>query len=501
LPAVLSPQPLVLRPLGRPRASRERGPGFPFLEEGSVKQLTLSRSLKNVDPLARFRVYSPAPRWVSAQAGYTTEPPGLAERLRFEARFDNEVVELFQRWHDGRFLIPRGLYRGPMDGVDDCRSNGIPYKFGLALQARDDEQARVIAEGRMLLRQGESFILQSPTGSGKSVIACAWIHEAQTAALVVVPKDDLVQQWRDELARFLALPVKKVGVWQQDKVQLEGRPVVVGSLASLAIPGRYPPHLAERFGLVVFDEVHRLGAPEFSRVAGMFPARLRVGLSATPDRKDGKELLFQAHIGPVAVVGQDLPMTPRVLRYRTTWRCPRRKTWDGSIEPIPHAPGKVTHVIKSLVKHQERNGLLTSIVKTGFERGRRQVVFTELLGAHAESLRLMFLSAGIPESAVALYAGTMRKAALEAAAKVPVIIATYGKMAEGTNIPELDMAVFATPRADVRQTAGRVLRYLPGKRQPVLIDLLDDDSWVFESYAKSRLRWYRSIGAEVKDMA
>ena len=81
----------------------------------------------------------------------------------------------------------------------------------------------------------------------------------------------------------------------------------------------------------------------------------------------------------------------------------------------------------------------------------------------------------------------------------PIKLSTWSMMAEGTSIDELDTAVLAMPRGDVIQPVGRIRRLLDGKGFPLVIDLLDNDSPVYKSYGMKRLRWYKSIGADVEE--
>jgi superfamily II DNA or RNA helicase len=69
---------------------------------------------------------------------------------------------------------------------------------------------------------------------------------------------------------------------------------------------------------------------------------------------------------------------------------------------------------------------------------------------------------------------------------------------EATDIPWLDTCVLAAPRANVVQIVGRIRREYPDKKEPVVLDLVDVDSTVLRNYAEARMKWYKSLGAEVK---
>ena len=227
----------------------------------------------------------------------------------------------------------------------------------------------------------------------------------------------------------------------------------------------------------------------------MFFAGLRLGLSATPKRFDGKELLIQAHIGPVAIQANTILLKPRVGTYISPWRCPR--TYRGGINvKMPHTAGKCGHVITDITKHEGRNALIVKKILACYNAGRKTVIFSDRI-AHLELMRNTVCQAGVPVKDADLYISGKTKKELERTKIKPLIFATYGMMAEGTDIPWWDCCVLAAPRAAGKQAVGRILREYEGKPSPVVIDILDYDSPVFERYAASREWFYREVGADV----
>jgi len=99
-----------------------------------------------------------------------------------------------------------------------------------------------------------------------------------------------------------------------------------------------------------------------------------------------------------------------------------------------------------------------------------------------------------------VYSGSkeQKKKQREMAKIKPVILATYAMASEATDIPWLDTCVLAAPRADVVQIVGRIRREYEGKHDPVVLDLVDTDSKILTNYAKKRMKWYRSLGCEIK---
>lgn len=423
----------------------------------------------------------------------------VRKKFTFTSRYD-DVVKMYMDRKDG-ISLPRSVC--PL-GVEDKRVDGIAIKCTSKIKPRNADQVHFITESVKLLREGHSFIGEAPTGTGKTVMSIDIICQVGVKTLIVVPKEDLIKQWKEELIQFTDLTKEDIGFIQADKFDVAGKKVVIGMLHSLAIEGRYPAWLTNAFGLVVFDEVHRLGAETFSTVASLFNSKLRLGLSATPDRSDGKEVIFYSHIGPIRVRIKKAMLEPKVLVFNSPWRCPMRDTYDPRtgrrrIQKIPHTAGKTMHINKMLARSVERNKLITGLLVKAYNADRRIVVFSDLVD-HLNTLLVMTAKAGVPGKDMSLYIGGMSDKEYEKAKVKKIIFATFGMMAEGTNIPWLDTCVLCTPRSDVKQTVGRILREYPDKKEPVVIDIRDDDSPVFYGYARKRLVLYKSLQGNVKVM-
>jgi len=117
----------------------------------------------------------------------------------------------------------------------------------------------------------------------------------------------------------------------------------------------------------------------------------------------------------------------------------------------------------------------------------------------------------VPDEDIGYYVGTSasdgspyegglkaRKVQREQAKAKAVVLATYQMASEATDVPWWDTCVLAIPRSDVVQIVGRIRREYPGKTQPVVLDIVDGDSPVYEAFARKRLAWYKSIGCELR---
>lgn len=394
-------------------------------------------------------------------------------------------------------------------GKKDTRVRGHDCGIESKITPRDKEQARVIQESYDLLNQGISHIVRCPTGFGKSLVGLDVAAKINKPTLIIVPKDDLMEQWLNNIHKFLRIPQSRVGVIQQNVCDYNAKWVVVGMLHSLSKEGRYPADMYRYFGLVVVDECERVPTDSFGSVMEIFPAALRLGMSATPTRKDGKDLYLQAHIGPILVQSDSAPMEFKVIRYESSWECPRRKVVDNGVvkmKRVPHTAGKCGHVISSIIKHRPTNEKICWVAKAAYEKDRRIVIFSDRV-EHLEELFEICRQMGVPQKDMGYYVGarnvdgkkkTISRAEKEKVKHRKIIFATYGMLKYGTDIPWLDTLILASPRSDVEQIIGRIIRVWPGKKKPIAFDFNYSDSPVFAGYGKKRMSFYKSKGAEVK---
>ena len=136
---------------------------------------------------------------------------------------------------------------------------------------------------------GRRGVLELPTGSGKTVIGVKAIERCQTPTLVVVPTIDLLTQWRRILETEFDVPIGQLGGGEQN---VEGLTVSTYDSAYLRADD-----IGDRFGLVIFDEVHHLGGEGYREIARLLAAPARMGLTATFERPDGAHEVVSDLVG------------------------------------------------------------------------------------------------------------------------------------------------------------------------------------------------------------
>jgi superfamily II DNA or RNA helicase len=141
-------------------------------------------------------------------------------------------------------------------------------------------------------RAGRRAVVVLPTGAGKTHLAVMAIADARRSTLVLVPTLDLLRQWRGLLAASFRVPVGAIG----------GGEHVIEALTVSTYDSAYAhmEHLGRRFGFLVFDEAHHLPSESYALAAKQSLAPFRLGLTATPERSDGREGDYPALVGPIA---------------------------------------------------------------------------------------------------------------------------------------------------------------------------------------------------------
>lgn len=389
--------------------------------------------------------------------------------------------------------VPRGFYTNWLHRY-------VPGEFRYTLGAND-----VLPNDPWPLREGQPEVVQGcidemkrmefggaiaevPTGGGKTTIGCEISRRLGVKTLIITHTTVLRDQWVvDGINKFL--PNSRVGFIQADNYDVKDKDVVIGMLQSLALKDDYPPELYEEFGLIITDEVHLTGAAEFSRALPRFGARWLLGLSGTLQRKDRAENVFKYNIGGVVSgMSQVKIMEPHVYFVDT------RYTWFGGNRGLDR---QKNGFLKSIVDSDVRNEIIVRQAVKAAESGRQVLVLSERV-EHVKQLSAMIYQRLSPKGiSVGIMVGASTKAERDAGAKSQVICATVQLIGTGFNEPRLDTLIFATPIQDVTQPVGRILRVVEGKKQPLVLDLVDSRSEYGLIMGNARRKRYKAKGWKI----
>lgn len=165
----------------------------------------------------------------------------------------------------------------------------LPFTPRPHLEPREYQRAALAA----WMEADRRGVVVLPTGSGKTLVALLAIAQVGVWTLIVVPTLDLLAQWRRAVRDVLGAPAEAVGIYGGGKQEIA--PVTIITYDSAALHTRQ----LNRFGLLVFDEVHHLPASSYRLAAEGTVAPYRLGLSATPERTDGLETDLLELVGPI----------------------------------------------------------------------------------------------------------------------------------------------------------------------------------------------------------
>ena len=355
------------------------------------------------------------------------------------------------------------------------------------------------------------FRIQAPTGTGKTVIAAyvaGGLYGRKTLILSHMLR--LSQQWLETFRDILGVPEDRIGIVDGTRKDWRNKDVVISTLQTIGLhPGSMPEEFYKEFGVVIFDEVHKAGAPHFCQAAWQFPAAIRIGLSATHERKDGAHKVIENFLGPIAVTSQQEALPIRVY---PVWYTSRKTLWGDS-----HGARMLC-----LSRDGERNRRIAGLIKKAYDGGRQGIIVSESI-KHLELLMDMCEELGIPKDVMGQFTATKnttkqvqagerwqtvtKKKAQKASElerikkESQLLFCSYGMIKEGIDIPRLDFGLAATPRTDGIQLIGRLRRPHEGKKSPVLwIDIVDKRCDRSLRYHKCRLRDYDKCNADVVNL-
>jgi superfamily II DNA or RNA helicase len=381
---------------------------------------------------------------------------------------------------------------------------------GRAIDVSFQGQLRPEQEGAAQALLAQDYgVLSAGTAFGKTVVAAYLIAERAVNTLVLVHRQQLLDQWVARLTSFLGLEPKSIGQIGGGK-RKPGGLIDVALLQSLARQGLVD-ELVTDYGQVIVDECHHVPAGTFEMVARAARARYIIGLSATPTRKDGHQPILFMQCGPVRFRSDprrqaaERPFEHRAIVQPTGFVLPP----TGVPETVSAAGPSIQELYSLLAADHQRNALIVKDVSRAVRAGRSPVVLTERR-EHMETLADLLR----PEVAnvILLHGGlgakkrreiVQRLTALEAS-EDRVLVATGRYLGEGFDDARLDTLFLALPiswRGTLAQYAGRLHRLDEGKTEVIVYDYADLAVPVLARMHERRLRGYRAMGYEVSQAA
>lgn len=380
------------------------------------------------------------------------------------------------------------------------RSYGIS-KFGPAAKDRraDPARADIVFTGKLRAetRQLEAFekgvqafqehgggVLSLAPGFGKTVLGLAFSAQLKVRTMIIVHKEFLANQWRDRIKEFC--PGATIGRVQQDEMDTD-KDFVIAMIQTLCVREHAPDDF-DSIGLLIVDEAHHIGAAAFSQTMFKVAAKYTLGLTATPERKDGLTDILYWFMGPEFF---------RIQRENQKTTEVRMMYFDApefrEAPPVSRF-GKINMagMTTLLTEINLRNEFILKLIRDSLKEGRRVLVLSD------RREHCVWINSQFEFKISGLYYGGLSEKELEESSKKPVVIGTFAMAQEGLDIPVLDTVILSTPHSDVTQAVGRIMRETAGKvNNPLIYDIVDRWS-VFYSMAKKRTAFYRKAGFHIQ---
>ena len=415
------------------------------------------------------------------------------------------IISCFEE--DERFLI---LPRGCLEEIKkiceksnvklilkDKREKGIEvdYKFNGKLNKKQEKAMNGLISY-------ETGVLCATTGFGKTVVGANIISKLKTNTLVIVNRNNLLDQWKERLAYFLDIDKKEIGQCGASKENLNGK-LDVASFQSLFKKDNIE-ELVQNYGLVIVDECHHVAAYSFEKVLKAIRSKYVYGLTATPTRKDGWHKIIYMQCGDIRVrvsnkdLKQNKEMEHTVIVRKTNYKY----ILTEEKEKI-----QISEILNDMCHNVFRNSLIIEDINKCILEGRIPIVLTERI-EHLNILKEQLEKLNVP---VVIYKGNMGKKKTKEIQETikkadesnepRIILATSSSIGEGFDDSRLDTLFLTMPvswKGRIIQYVGRLHRDHEDKDKVIVYDYLDNMK-VLEKMYNRRLKGYKIAGYEITE--
>lgn len=336
--------------------------------------------------------------------------------------------------------------------------------------------------------KGDGGILEVPCGRGKTVMALKIISLLKKKTLIIVHKEFLMNQWIERAAEFI--PSARIGKIQGSIVDIHNKDIVIGMVQSL-YDKDYPASIFEEFGLTIVDEVHRICSEQFSRTLFKTITPYMLGISATVDRKDKLTKVLHMFMGDKIYSEQrenDDVVCVRAIEYKSA------DPEFNEVELDFRGSPKYSTMISKLCEYGPRSDFIVRILRDLLEESPENQI---MVLCHNRSL-LAYLYQSIQHkslTSVGYYVGGMKQTNLQETEKKQIVLATYAMAAEALDIKTLSTLVMVTPKTDITQSVGRILRMK--HENPIIVDIVDTHE-LFQNQWIQRRRFYKKCNYRIR---
>lgn len=387
----------------------------------------------------------------------------------WEVKSRDTVLTRFWEETETHLIVPREFI-----SPDQYPNFGFPFvdvtprrfaRSGISdrIAMRNEEQVKAWEA----LSKARGGILNLACGKGKTVLALKKIAELGVPSLIVVNDGVQFSHWKGEIEQHLILPPgEEIGRFQGGDDDWK-HPITIATIQTLARraqEGKIPPEFSSWFGSAWFDEVHHLAAPFFVQSAPLVTG-LRFGLTATADRLDQRQWVYNYHLGGIFYTDLTQPLIPEV-RFQET-----DVIIDEDSREARDKAGEVnvSRLRSILGEHPRSLQVREFCMREALDAGRK------ILGISHSKQLLINLAARFSDAALVISeTPDHERVAMVRASRIAFSIEKLGK--ECLSDDALDALFILTPLSspnDLQQMIGRVQREHKNKRPPIVV-IFDD---------------------------
>jgi superfamily II DNA or RNA helicase len=424
-------------------------------------------------------------------AGYQTETPEP-----FKVYRENETKLYIPRYYGiKKFGIPEYNYYNS-EKYKNNTNNRISDKNAFTILKIRPIQEPIIAKYNEARIKYGGGTISAACGVGKTAMAIYMISIIKMRTMILVHKEFLMNQWITRIKEFM--PNASIGKIQGPKCDVLGHDIVVGMVQSVSKKDDYPPYAFDDYGLLIIDEAHHMSSRCFSKALPKTSYQYTLSLTATPKRKDGLENVFLWYLGDIVFKSDKVQSSDVIVKmYEYINNRPEYSKEFLNYQKKPNHAKMISNIANS----NERNYFIGKLLPKLIKEGRKILVLTERLSQvewFLSALKDRFCVNG-KDIKVDKYVGGMKQTLLDYALEAQIVIGTYSMISEGFDCPTLDTLIMASPKGDIEQSIGRILRKEAKDREicPLIIDVWD----VFSSYRNKgfqRMKYYKQHGYTIK---
>lgn len=446
---------------------------------------------------------SPMINYIKRLAAFQNPEFYKKQNLRLSTALTPRVISCAED-HGKHISVPRGCldevqklleeHKSSLE-LEDLRFAGNPIEatfFGELTDAQCHAAKAIVGH--------DNGVIVAPPGFGKTVLGAYMITRRKCSTLVIVHRQLLLEQWRTQIGIFLERDSKFIGQIGAGKRKMTGE-IDVAMIQSLSRKDAVDD-IVTKYGQVIVDECHHVPVVSFERVLSEVKARYIVGLTATPQRRDGHQPIIHMQIGPIRFKGDSRRQMERhFFEHRLVVR---ETNFD---VPVQTSGLTIQGLYGLLVTDEKRNEQIIDDVLSVMEEGRSPILLTERKD-HLDLLRDGLKN--FVEHIVVLRGGRSgkeRRMVQKRLNSIPfdqerLLLATGRYIGEGFDDARLDTLFLALPvswKGTLVQYAGRLHRVHPGKKEVRIIDYVDGKVPMFSRMFEKRRVGYRAMGYQLQN--